>query len=529
MLAEQLEAGQIDEHVLEQIRALEQHARELGHDLAGALDPGRGQEGQIAAEPAGREHRAFVVDGLAPGQVEESGVPDVRVDDGDGRAGQGLQREAELDQHRRNGYLVIGGNEADHAELVVVQLPSNAGAGRPHVAVAITTDRDADAGEQRVVVRVGHAGSLCANRSDVYSIVHVLSSYGVGGQERVALDLAIGQQARGHRVGVVSLAPPPDGAMAKEFSDAGIEVGRVEKRGGLDPTLIPRLARELRARRADIVHTHNPLPLIYGAPAARLIGAAAIHTKHGINPGGRAHMLLRRAAAQLAHAFVAVSDTTAAQARKQHDMPEGRLHTIPNGIRLERYQPDAEARAAARVELGLGDAWVVGSVGRLDDYKNQALLVRAMAPLLSSSVRLVIVGDGPSRAALEAEVARLPEPRWVVLTGRRMDVPALMPAFDVFALSSKTEGLPLVVPEAMSAGLPVIATAVGGLPSVIDEGHTGMLVPVDESALRAALKKLADDHELARELGRHARTAALARYSSERMVDAYLDLYAAAR
>ena len=363
----------------------------------------------------------------------------------------------------------------------------------------------------------------------MWSIVHVLSSYGVGGQERVALDLAIGQRMRGHRVGVISLAPEPDGAMAKEFAEAGIEVGRVPKRGGIDPTLVPRLARELRARRADIVHTHNPLPLIYGAPAARLVGAAAIHTKHGVNPGGRAHMLLRRAAAQLVHAFVAVSDTTAAQACAQRDMPVARLHTIPNGIRLGRYHPDPEARAAARVELGLGDAWVVGTVGRLDDYKNQLMLVRAMAPLLSSRVRLVLVGDGPSRAAVEAAVAALPEPRWVVVAGRRMDVPKLLPAFDVFALSSKTEGLPLVVPEAMAVGLPIIATAVGGLPSVVDEGETGLLVPVDELALRTAIERLAADPEATRAMGRRAREVALERYSHDRMVDAYLDLYGEAR
>lgn len=363
----------------------------------------------------------------------------------------------------------------------------------------------------------------------MYSIVHVLSSFGVGGQERVALDLAIGQKARGHRVAVLSLAPPPDGAMADEFREHGIAVGRVAKRAGLDVTLVPRLVRALREHRADVVHTHNPLPLIYGAPAARLAGAAAIHTKHGMNPGSRGHRMLRRAAAQLTHAFVAVSETTQAQARAQHDAPLGRLHVIANGIRLDRYHPDASARALARTELGLGDAWVVGTVGRLDEYKNQALLVRAMAPLLSPQVRLVIVGDGSTRAQVEAEVAKLPEPRWVVMTGRRMDVPKLMPTFDVFALSSKTEGLPLVVPEAMAAGLPIVTTAVGGLPGVIDEGSTGLLVPVDEQALRAALDRLARDHALARRMGEQARTTALARYSSERMVDAYLELYRQAR
>jgi glycosyltransferase involved in cell wall biosynthesis len=364
----------------------------------------------------------------------------------------------------------------------------------------------------------------------VWSIVHVLSSFGVGGQERVALDLAIGQKARGHRVSVLSLAPPPDGAMADEFRDHGIAVDRVPKRGnGLDATLVPRLVRALKHLEAEIVHTHNPLPLIYGAPAARIARAAAIHTKHGINPGGRGNRLLRRAAAQLTHAFVAVSDTTEKQARDQRDAPAKKIHTVANGIRLDRYHPDRDARTETRVELGLGDAWVVGTVGRLDGFKNQALLVRAMAPLLSSNVRLVIVGDGPARSDVEAEVAKLPEPKWVVMTGRRMDVPRLMPAFDVFALSSKSEGLPLVVPEAMAVGLPIVTTAVGGLPSVVDEGKTGLLVPVEELALSAALAKLAAHRELATTMGHAAREAALERYSADRMVDAYLDLYARAK
>lgn len=362
----------------------------------------------------------------------------------------------------------------------------------------------------------------------MWSIAHVLSSYGVGGQERVALDLAIGQQARGHHVSVISLAPEPDGAMAAEFAQAGIAVGRVPKRGGLDPTLVPRLAWELRRQRIDVVHTHNPLPLIYGAPAARLVGAVAIHTKHGINPGSRGHRMLRRAAAQLTHAFVAVSSTTEAQAREQRDAPVAKLHTIPNGIRLDRYAPDPEARAAARIELGLGDAWVIGTVGRLDQFKNQAMLVRAAAPLLSSTVRLVIVGEGEGRPEVEAAIAALPDPRWVVMTGRRMDVPKLVHAFDAFALSSRSEGLPLVVPEAMAAGLPIIATSVGGLPSVVDVGVTGLLVPVDEAAFGAALATLATDRALAKRMGAKAREVALVRYGHDRMVDAYLALYARA-
>ncbi|MEZ4402888.1 MAG: glycosyltransferase [Kofleriaceae bacterium] len=357
-------------------------------------------------------------------------------------------------------------------------------------------------------------------------IAHVLSSFGVGGQERVALDLAAAQVARGHAVLAVSLAPPPEGALAAEFRAIGATVVDVPKRTGTDPTLVPRLAWMLRRHRVQVVHSHNPLPLIYGAPAARLVGAVAIHTKHGVNPGSRGHRFLRRQAARLVSSFACVSTVTAEQARAQHDCDPGRLVVIPNGIRLEKFAPDAELRAAVRAELGIAAAaTVVGTVGRIDEYKNQALLLTAIAPRLSPTVQVVFVGDGPTRAALEAAVAALPAPQFAHVLGRRMDVARLLTGFDVFALSSKSEGLPLVVPEAMAAGLPVVTTAVGGLPSVIDEGETGYLTPVEPAAFAAALGRLLDDPAAARRMGATARTVALARYSAERMCDDYLALY----
>jgi glycosyltransferase involved in cell wall biosynthesis len=358
-------------------------------------------------------------------------------------------------------------------------------------------------------------------------IVHLLSSYGVGGQERVALDLAAGQVARGHRVSVVSLAPPPDGPLAAEFAAAGVETVTIPKRGGFDATLVPRLARAFRARNAEVVHTHNPLPLIYGAPAARLAGARAIHTKHGKNPGSRGHMMLRRAAAQLVRWFVAVSDTTAAQAREQRDAPAGRIIVIPNGIRLERFKRDAKIRSAVRAELGIpDDAWVVGTVGRIDRNKNQPLLIRAAAPLLGPKARLVLVGDGTARAELDAAVAATGAAApFVHVLGRRMDVDRLFSAFDVFALSSISEGLPLVVPEAMASELPIIATAVGGLPDIVEEGITGLLCPVEEQALRNRLESLKNDPSMSKNIGSSARLRSLEKFSAERMIADYLSRY----
>jgi glycosyltransferase involved in cell wall biosynthesis len=144
--------------------------------------------------------------------------------------------------------------------------------------------------------------------------------------------------------------------------------------------------------------------------------------------------------------------------------------------------------------------------------------------LLGERVRLVLVGEGESRPDIERSV--VPEKaRFVTLTGPRRDVAALLSAFDLFALSSRTEGLPLAIPEAMATALPVVATAVGGLPSSVPS-YCGVLVPAgDEVALRCALAALTNDSVRSRAMGRSARGYALARFSIDRMTDAYESLY----
>lgn len=359
------------------------------------------------------------------------------------------------------------------------------------------------------------------------SIVHVLSSFGMGGQERVALDLATGQADDGHRVLTVSLAAGPDGPLADEFRSKGLEILTVAKGPGRDVRLLVRLQRLFRARAADIVHTHNPQPLLFAAVPARVTGAGLVHTKHGVNPDSRRRLAMRRAAGHLVGAFVAVSEPTAEVARSQRECRPDRLHVIKNGIDLSRFGPDPTARRDIRTELGIPrDAFVVGTVGRLFSEKGHAYLIRSLAPVLGDAMHLIIVGDGPERQNLASQVAQLARPSAVHLTGNRRDVPRLLAALDAFALTSVREGLPLVIPEAMAAGLPVVATAVGGIPQVVDDTETGFLCEYgDEVALREHLCALDRDRQLAGKCGALGRERALARFSSRRMVDEYQALY----
>ena len=145
-------------------------------------------------------------------------------------------------------------------------------------------------------------------------ICHVLSSFNLGGQERVASDLANLQRANGHRVLAVSLSNAPEGELADRFRAMGVEAFCVPKGPRFDPSLSMRLSKPLGRQRVEIVHTHNPHALVYGAPAGKLAGASVIHTKHGINPDLLRRIWLRRAAAGLVDAYVAVTATL----RKSH-------------------------------------------------------------------------------------------------------------------------------------------------------------------------------------------------------------------
>ena len=175
---------------------------------------------------------------------------------------------------------------------------------------------------------------------------------------------------------------------------------------GVDPTLTFRLARYFGPTAGRLVHTHNELPLIYGAPAGKIARAVVVHTKHGFGPASRGAHWLRRAAARAADVFVAVSDATADTARAQRECAPRKLRVVINGTDLSRFPAAEGVRATIRRELGIPiDARVLIAIGRLVKEKNHALLLRAAAPLLRDDRRLILVGDGALRGELRALVS----------------------------------------------------------------------------------------------------------------------------
>jgi glycosyltransferase involved in cell wall biosynthesis len=353
-------------------------------------------------------------------------------------------------------------------------------------------------------------------------IAEVVLSLDIGGQERLVLRMAQAFQERGHDVHVITLTG--GGTLRGELGS--IPVHDVVRGAGFDAGLYPRLWRLFRSLRPDVVHTHNAVPLEYAAPAARLARVPrTVHTKHGHIVYSKLSLQLARAATQFVDHFVAVSTDTAKTAEHNERPGQKRLAVIENGIPLGKFGPDETVRNAIRDELGIPrDALVVGSVGRLVEEKDYPLLVRAMEPILGERVRLVIVGEGIVRADVEAAIT--PRIRdFVTLTGARRDVSRMLCAFDVYASSSRAEGLPLALAEAMASRLPIVATAVGGVPDIVP-ADIGVLVPHgDPQALRAAIQRLIDDPEARSSMGEAARRYALGRFAEERMLDRYLALY----
>jgi sugar transferase (PEP-CTERM/EpsH1 system associated) len=349
-------------------------------------------------------------------------------------------------------------------------------------------------------------------------VVHLVRRLDLGGLEMVVLNLVRGADRERFEPRVICLGPR--GAIADRFDRIGVPVESLEARGRA--AAIVQLARRLWRLRADVLHTHNPAPHLVGAVARTLARVPVlVHTKHGRNyPEDRRAVLANRWASLNTDAVIAVSEDAAGVARTIERVPASKVRVIHNGIDLTSF-PAPERRGGE----GVGRAV---TVARLHAVKDQATLLRAARRIADArpGFRLALVGDGPEREGLERLRRELALEEIVRFHGHRDDVRTLLLESDLFMLSSVSEGLSLTLLEAMAAGLPVIATDVGGNREVVTHGETGFLVaPASPEAVASATLSLLDDPARAQAMGRSGRRRVEQVFDLRVMVRRYEALY----
>ena len=368
-------------------------------------------------------------------------------------------------------------------------------------------------------------------------VLHLISSGGMYGAEAVILNLSRAlNEMRGKGERHCSILAPftsetqPNFDLFAAAARDGVDAQPILCRGQLDASVPGRILELARQVRADVVHSHGYKADVYGLIAMRKSGLGAtrssgiplVSTCHNWldeNASVRFYGALDRRVLRYFDGVVAVSATVRERLLRS-GVPEGRVRLIGNGVDLRRFATEPRRRTS---EQGLR----VGLVARLSHEKGVDLFVRAAAEVLKQLPRttFVVAGEGPERPALEQLIASLGIGAAVTLAGRREDMPAFYREIDLLVLSSRTEGMPVALLEGMAAGLPLVATAVGEVPRLI-EGGTGTLVPVeDATALATAIADLLRDPQRRMICGQASRECIRKGYSAEHMVERYLALY----
>lgn len=359
-------------------------------------------------------------------------------------------------------------------------------------------------------------------------VLHLLATMPVGGAENLVA--AIVRRLNPARFVVRSATLGSAGLVGEELAAAGHPVRSLNLDLRRTPffAIVSRVRRLLREERPDILHTHLYHPNLYGRLAALGLGLkGVVASVHNVYRKPKMHRRLWNfLLSRVTDRVVAVSREVMEDVRRFDGVPRSRLCLLPNGISLAALEV-AETREQARERLAVS-GFCLGTVGRLAEQKGQAHLLEAMQAVLREmdEATLLVAGDGPARQALEQQAQAAHLNGRVRFLGTRRDVALIYRALDVFVLPSLWEGLPLVLLEAMGAGLPVVATRVGGVPEVITQGENGLLVdPGDSRGLAQAILRLYREPALRSSLAAAGRETVARHYSQEAMLNRLEDLY----
>jgi glycosyltransferase involved in cell wall biosynthesis len=365
-------------------------------------------------------------------------------------------------------------------------------------------------------------------------ILLLSTSMGMGGADKQLLSAAHEMRARGHDILIVSLTAL--GPMGLEARTLGLRTESLEMPRGIpDPRGMVRLVRLVREWRPDVVHSH----MVHANLMARMLRIFApvpvlVSTIHNIYEGGRILMTGYRLTNNLADHMTIVSQAAADRFINEGIVPKPMLTVIPNGVDTDRFQnvPNG-VRQSLRATLGLAGEFVWLAVGRFEVAKDYPNMLHAFAAVRQQqpAAVLLLVGGGSLQAETEALAESLGLSGRVRFLGIRPDVPELMTAADAYVMSSAWEGMPIVLLEAAAAGLPVVATLVGGNHEVISDKETGFLVPPrDSEALGRAMLRLMQTPERERRImGERGRDYVQRQYRLSRVVDRWEEIYHVAR
>ena len=355
-------------------------------------------------------------------------------------------------------------------------------------------------------------------------VLHLVPVFAVGGMEVGLTKLVNGIDRASVCGGICSFTPVGD---FRERLSSGVPLFELRRRSGNDPRLVTQLYRLLKRERPHIVHTHAWGTLCEGYLAARLARVPHIvHGEHGTMETRHRNIGIQRFVWGRVDRVLSVSERLADRMAREVGFPRSRIQTIRNGVDLSRWTTGD--RAATRARLRAGNDLLVLAVGRLVPVKNHAILIAAVALARAAGVpcRLMIAGDGPLKAALEGQAAALGVAGAVELLGPRQDLPDLLAAADLFALSSDSEGMSNTIIEAMAAGRPVLATDVGGNSELVVQQETGLLVEARKpDALERGIKALAGDAAKREAMGAAGRQRAEREFNLRRMLEEYRLMY----
>ena len=368
------------------------------------------------------------------------------------------------------------------------------------------------------------------------TIVHVVYRFDTGGLENGLVNL-INQMAPGaYRHVVVALTEVTDFRHRVQRDD--VRFIALNKPPGHGVWLYPRLYRLFRELRPAIVHSRNLAALECVLPAWAAGVSVRIHGEHGrdvsdLDGSSRKYQLMRRIYRPWVSHYITLSDDLDRYVQGRVGAPAGRTTRIYNGVDAARFRPDSGP--ALRPEGWPFSAqmhWVVGTVGRMQQVKDQPTLALAFVqalreqPALGERLRLVMVGDGPMLARVRTIIAEAGFERLCWFPGERSDVADIMRGLNCFVLPSLAEGISNTILEAMATALPVVATSVGGNPELVTHGVTGLIVaPADPAVMALALQSLATDPVHAASLGLAGRLAVERHFSLQAMVDNYQLVY----